>query len=158
MLYNTHQHPLRRTLVRSVILCSNKNFYMKKLLFCLLINMCLCFIAQAQKLDCNKYHNGTFKIKATEDFPEEVTIERHGSEQTETTGSGFKASFYVKWIDDCTYTLQLKKIINNPQNLQFPADTIVTVSITEIHSHGYYQISGANNSTTTFKSEVIVVE
>ena len=70
--------------------------------------------AHAQDLKCRDFKNGKFEIIDTETG--NSIIERKGSKQIEYGGrSDLKLEFKVKWLNECTYTLELKKIIKTKQ-------------------------------------------
>jgi hypothetical protein len=97
------------------------------------------FKSVGQNLDCKKFREGKFKIV---DLMAGTTIvERKGSKQTEyAVNSRMRLEFKVKWIDDCTYTLKLKKITENPDNVQWSRKvkkTKVIVKIVETKENSY---------------------
>ena len=101
------------------------------------------FSQTEETCDCQKFKNGTFIIEdgASEDY----TIIRKGRKQIEIgESSGFKGVFKVKWIDDCTYTLRLKKIIKNPANEVYSKSMVVTVRIISCSGNTYVHESSVN--------------
>ena len=61
--------------------------------------------ASAQKLDCKKFKNGTFKL-VDKSTGTTFIIKRKGAIQTEEIeGESRSLSFTIKWIDDCKYTV-----------------------------------------------------
>ena len=114
-------------------------------------------ILSAQELDCKKFRNGKFKIES-EQFGDSL-IERKGSKQIEYGQDGkVKVQFKVKWIDDCTYTLQIKKVIENKDNIPFDKNMILTVEIIEVNEHSYRQRSTSNLYDFEVESEVLKIE
>ena len=109
---------------------------MRKIVSALLIMLCFaCVNAHAQKLNCSKFHNGTFKM--TFDGKTDTVI-RAGAIQTELFNNTNKGTFNVKWTDECTYTLiptaeTLKKETGMPPNM------VVTVKITATAKNTYTQ-------------------
>jgi hypothetical protein len=97
----------------------------------------LVFISQevtAQKLDCEKIKNGTFKFK-DKTTGKIHTIKREDTIQTEEIeGDSNTYSFYLVWIDKCIYLItpsdETKK--NNP-NFKH----VVRVEIIEIKDKSY---------------------
>ncbi len=86
-------------------------------------------------------------------------IERKGSKQIEYgEGSGLKLKFKVKWIDDCTYTLELKKVLENQKKIELPEGMILTVEIIETKEKSYIQKSSSNLYDMVLKSELIKIE
>jgi hypothetical protein len=109
-------------------------------LLCLLI---VAWSASAQTPSCWDFRNGTFIIVDAESG--NSIIERKGRKQTEYgEGSRLRLTFRVKWINDCTYTLNLKKVIENPNNINLPEGLVVTVEILETKQHSYIQRSTSN--------------
>ena len=110
-----------------------------------------------QKINCEKYLNGTFKIHGDSISPETIII-RNGTYQKETTDKveGY-SEFIVNWINNCTYTL-------SPTEITFkrfpglPKNALLTVQIIEIKENSYVQISSANFSEMRMTSEVFKIE
>ncbi|MDD2983668.1 MAG: hypothetical protein PHQ74_09790 [Crocinitomicaceae bacterium] len=126
---------------------------MKTVLIAILIS--LTSFAFGQTADCKRFKEGKFVIPNAEYG--NSYLERKGNIQTEIgEKSGFKATFKVKWIDECTYTLQLKKIINNPDEIVFDKATIITVKILEVKKNSYIQRSTSNTFDTVFEGEIFV--
>ena len=110
-----------------------------------------------QTKDCEKFKDGKFKIEDSE-FGDSY-IDRKGSQQTEYgEGSELKLQFKVKWLNTCTYTLELKKIIENPNNLELPEGMILTVEIIETTENSYFQKSSSNLYEMVVESEVMKLE
>ncbi|WP_298144058.1 hypothetical protein [Flavobacterium sp.] len=128
---------------------------MKNLIVLALI--CFSTVVFGQTNECKKFRNGKFKI-----VDEEVgnsIITRKGSKQIEFgEESGLKLEFKVKWIDDCTYTLELKKVLENPNNIEFPVGMILTVEIIETKENSYVQKSTSNLFDLVFEGELIKIE
>ena len=104
-------------------------------------------------LDCSKFRDGKFKI--IDDEAGNSIIERKGSKQMEFgEGSGLKLEFKVNWVNACTYTLELKKVLENPDKLQFPEGMILTVEMIEIKENSYVQRSTANMFDMVVVSEM----
>lgn len=60
----------------------------------------------AQKMDCKKFKNGTFKL-VDKTTGTTFIIKRKGTIQTEEIeGGAHKYSFHVDWIDDCSYMIK----------------------------------------------------
>lgn len=128
---------------------------MKNLIIGILISFSS--FAFGQEMDCQKFKNGKFIIPNSE-YGDSYLV-RKGNIQTETAEkSDFKATFTVKWIDDCTYTLQLKKMINNPDEIPFDKNTIITVTILEVRKNSYIQRSTSNNFDAIFEGEIFINE
>lgn len=128
---------------------------MKNLIIGILISFST--FAFGQEMDCQRFRDGKFIIPSSE-YGDSFLV-RKGNVQTETAAnSKFKATFTVKWIDDCTYTLQLKKLINNPDEIFFDKSTIITVTILEVRKNSYIQRSTSNNFDTIFEGEIFINE
>jgi len=110
-----------------------------------------------QQSDCKRFKNGNFK---QEDSTGEVwRVETKGSKQIEYNDFyKMKLRFKVKWKDDCTYTLKLKKILENPDNQTFPNGLVVTVHISEVKEKSYIQIATSSLTNKTLKSQVTVIK
>lgn len=128
---------------------------MKNLIVLALI--CFSTVVFGQTNECKKFKNGKFKI-----VDEEVgnsIITRKGSKQIEFgEESRLKLEFKVKWIDDCTYTLELKKVLENPYNIELPLGMILTVEIIETKENSYVQKSTSNLFDMVFEGELIKIE
>lgn len=109
-----------------------------------------------QKLECQKFANGSFKIVDSETGTSFIT--RYGTRQSEITeGRKDSTIFTVTWIDDCTYTLTpteetLKKYPSLPNN------AVLTVTIIETKDKSYIQSSTSNFYDTKVTSEVIKIQ
>lgn len=114
-------------------------------------------IAFGQTRECKKFKNGKFVIPQEE--MGNTIIERKGSKQIEyAVNLGLKVEFKVVWIDDCTYTLAYKKVLENPNDLDFPKDVIISVNIIETKDNSYIQKSHSSTSTVVYESEVFRIE
>lgn len=114
-------------------------------------------IGLAQHQDCKRFKNGNFK--QTDSTGEVWMIERKGSRQTEYSDFyKMKLRFKVKWKDECTYTLKLKKILENPDNQPFPKGLVVTVHMSEVKEKSYSQTATSSLTNKTLKSQVTVIK
>ncbi len=117
----------------------------------------LCLTANAQQQDCKRFKNGNFK--QTDSTGEVWMIERKSSKQIEYNDFyKMKLRFKVKWKDDCTYTLKLKKILENPDNQPFPKGLVVTVNITDVKEKSYSQTATSSLTNKSLKSQVALIE
>lgn len=111
----------------------------------------------AQEKNCSKFKNGKYKINSQVSGVSH--IERKGSRQIEYGEfSGLKVKLKVKWLNECTYTLQLKKVIKNPGKFDIPKALILTVEILEIKENSYVQKTSANLYDMELVDEVFKVE
>lgn len=128
---------------------------MKNLIMSVLI--CFSTVTFAQTNECKKFRNGKFKI-VDEEVGNSIII-RKGSKQIEYgEDSQVKLEFKVKWIDDCTYTLELKKVLENPYNIELPVGMILTVEIIETKENSYLQRSTSNLFDMVVEGELIKIE
>ena len=119
--------------------------------------ICFSTIAHGQMNDCEKFKNGKFKIVDAEVGHSIIT--RKGSKQIEYgEGSELKIEFKVKWLDECTYTLELKKVLENPNQIELPEGMILTVEIIETKENSYVQRSTSNLYDMVLESELIKIE
>lgn len=114
---------------------------MKKLLLLLPFSLLSLFLS-AQSTDCASVEDGHFLVVAETGNTE---IHRKGSKQYEYgRSSGLKLVFKVKWLDECTYELKLKKVVENPKKLPIPTDMVVTSTIVEV-TNDYYKVETTSN-------------
>lgn len=123
---------------------------MKKLLS-VLLTATLYIAATAQSNDCKNFRTGKFKITANGST---VIIDRTKETQTETVDDGTKIILKIKWIDDCTYTLQFVRYASNPNNMPLDTEMILTVKITSTSKESYFQETTSDKFKEVFKSEV----
>ena len=105
------------------------------------------FVIPPDYEDCESIKDGLFTMTLeVEDQPSVIThIERKGDiqyERSEQLGSEHK--FRVEWLDDCTYTLKLIDTIKNDNGMEYPADMILTVEVTEVYPDYYLTVSTSN--------------
>ena len=84
---------------------------MKKIVTLLLLTVSLFTFKSgfAQKNNCKKFKNGTFKL-VDENSGTTFIIERKGKLQIEQIkGNDLKLTFNVEWIDECTYMVTATK-------------------------------------------------
>ena len=138
---------------------SNKSIPMQNILFPLFLSLIFLFMldtAVAQKYYCADFHVGKFRIK---DQYGDVIIERDKKHQTETNEKeGAKLVLKINWINDCTYTLQLEKVLKNDHHIAFPKEMVLTVEIEEIHGNSYVQVTRAKGSDKKeYRSSVVKI-
>lgn len=105
--------------------------------------------------DCASVKNGRFRIEDREAGT--TIIERMGNTQIETIERmRLKLLFDVVWTDACTYTLQLRKVLQDDLEQPLPPDsTVVTARIMEFTDSSYIIAATSNISTTSMKFELI---
>lgn len=99
---------------------------MKKIVTLLLL-ICSLFsfeLGMAQKNNCKKFKNGTFKL-VDENSGTTYIIERKGKLQIEhIKGSDQKLTFNVEWLDECTYLITPTK-----ETLKIKPDFTYTIKV-----------------------------
>ena len=106
---------------------------------------------------CEQYKNGHFIVKESL-IGKKYIIKRKGNRQIETDPDGTQFVFDVNWIDNCTYTLELRKIARNPNNIEWEEGQVITVKILDTHKDGYIQESTSNFDDLTFVKEMVKVD
>lgn len=128
---------------------------MKYLLLGLLLS--LPALGFTQEKDCRRFKDGDFLIKDKRNG--DIYLKRKGELQIETAErSKVKLQFKVVWLNECTYTLTLTKIVRNPQKIPFDKNMIVTVQILETKKNSYIQKSTSNQSGIEYESEIFIME
>ncbi len=111
----------------------------------------------AQQQDCKRFKNG--KFKQTNSTGDVWIIERKGSKQIEYSDFyNVRLRFKIKWIDDCTYTMKLRKVLENPDNVLLPEGMNATVQITETKNKSYSQKTTSNPGKDTLTSIVSLLD
>lgn len=113
--------------------------------------------AFGQTIDCKDFKNGKFKIADPElgDF----FVERKGRKQIEyAERHKLKLEFRVKWLNDCTYTLELKKVLENPESIELTEGLILTIEILETKEKSYVQRTSSNLYEQVLVSEMVKMD
>ena len=106
-----------------------------------------------QELNCNRFKNGSFKLM--DSLSGNTIITRQGKSQIEFNSLlNLRVKFKVKWIDDCTYELKYKKVLDNPNNIELSKKMILTVKIIETRKKSYIQEVSSNVSDLIIRNEV----
>jgi len=114
---------------------------MKLLSFILLILVANTLLAQTN--NCKAIHDGIFKTIHPDGS--ETIIERYGNKQIETNPKIKKPlKFKVKWIDDCNYTLEMRKNLQYFKSPKQIRNLVVYAQITDIRPK-YYSITARSN-------------
>ncbi|MEP5256447.1 MAG: hypothetical protein ABJQ39_15405 [Winogradskyella arenosi] len=122
-----------------------------------LVLICFSTVTFGQTNECKKFKNGKFKIVDAEVGNSIIT--RKASKQIEYgEGSMLKLEFKVKWLNDCTYTLELKKVLENPNKIELPEGMILTIEIIETKEKSYIQKSTSNLYDMVLESELLKIE
>ena len=103
---------------------------------------------------CSKLKYGKFRIEDRNSGI--VHIERKGNVQYEHS-NGNDVELEVHWLNECTYTLKLKKLINDKEHQleNTPPEMILTVHIISVTREYYEQITTSNtNPDLRYQSKV----
>lgn len=123
----------------------------------LLLLLAISTAAFGQATDCKEFKNGKFKIADPE--LGNFFVERKGSKQIEYSDRHpLKMEFRVKWLNDCTYTLELKKVLENPENVELTEGLILTIEILETKEKSYVQRTSSNMYEDVLVSEMIKMD
>ncbi len=110
-----------------------------------------------QNPDCKQFRNGVFKI--VDKKTGTTIITRKGSKQIEYNKKfQVKFKFKVKWIDNCTYTLKLKRILEDANHIGYPESQILTVRIIGTKEDSYIQRTTSNLVDFVYKSELFRIK
>ena len=102
----------------------------------LLWSLAVSAVSFGQTKNCRDFREGKFKIVDTKQGTTTI-IERKGSTQVEyQPGSPVKILAKVKWLDDCTYVLIPKMMMDGRAKTRLPK-LVMTVQITETKSNSY---------------------
>jgi hypothetical protein len=113
--------------------------------------------ATAQNVNCKKFRNGTFKMDYN---GKKGIVKRNGDVQEEfLNGSGTPTfSFKVKWLNDCTYTLD-PTATTRKDHPDIPKDATMTVHITKTTANSYsYTARYAFDKKNVYESELILIK
>ena len=124
----------------------------KILLICLLTFVIS--IANAQQLDCYKFKEGKFRINDAR-AGGVIIAERKGGYQTESM-EALKAivRFKITWLNDCSYTLTLDKVLRNENKVSFPNNLTVNVKIVAVDTNGYTQETTSSITDGSYRCAV----
>ena len=87
-------------------------------------------------IECQSYKNGTFVTEGGL-FNGRYAIKRRGNKQVEVDQNGSKFVFDVRWVDECSYVLKLRKISKNPMEIQWQEGDSIIVNIEQVNANGY---------------------
>ncbi len=105
---------------------------------------------------CMSLHEGTFKVITKETGT--TFISRSTKYQTEENSFlKYKVIFDITWVDDCTYELRPKRIIEGDPAIMGSGKNVLRTRIKSITNKSYTAETSANFSlgTTDFKVEII---
>ena len=121
---------------------------------CFFLFFAICFYSNSalgQKLDCEHFKNGIFKMT---DKGNTTIITRSGAKQTEVlNGSNKPTSYKVKWLNECTYVLIPNQDVFDKYP-ELPKNALLTVRIISTTDSTYTQTSSSNFSDLVFTSRV----
>jgi len=103
--------------------------------------------------ECMKFHNGTF-VDGSLSY---VTIVRDSSTQIQTetnTLNGKTSTYSIKWLNACTYELDLIKTNDKQERKASKAMGILRVQITSFDEDGYSYIATAPGMEGPFRGTV----
>ena len=111
-------------------------------------------VANAQTINCKKYHNGTFKAVY---FGKTIIIKRYGDTQTEyVSNEKYPVIYKVRWLSDCKYTLK-----PTPQTIKLHPDikkgTVLTVEMVQQNTNSFTKIVSANYANAKVNLELYPV-
>ncbi len=94
----------------------------------------------AQTKSCLDFHEGSFVIQ--DSLSGNSYIDREGLIQYEHNyESGLFLKFDVEWLDECTYTLELTEVLQNPNKIDILEDMVLKVEILARTDTSYTQRS-----------------
>lgn len=114
--------------------------------------------AFGQKLDCQKFKTGKFKIID----PKEGTIVSVRTDSSLTfynTKARLRTKYDLEWINECTFTLKNFKIIENPNNLHpLQKGIVYTCEIVEIKKNSFFERCTESIFNLVRQEEVFLIE
>ncbi len=110
-----------------------------------------------QNNHCSSFKTGTFKLLGA-NSPNYI-ITRNDTIQLEWAEKSLvKTDFYIRWIDDCTYELTLKKMHNRPVALKLPESPIkLFVHINKVSGDTCWVETRSNNSDYISKKRMVKI-
>jgi hypothetical protein len=125
----------------------------KPLILCAALLIASCHSAPTSN-ECKKFHEGTFKMMFEGKL---IIIKRNANKQFEYyDNSKTPASFYIKWLDDCSYTLR-PDVSHFKKYPQTPKNALVTVKIVSSSPNSYH-IKATSNFSSLVLDEVSKIE
>ena len=111
----------------------------------------------SQKINCKLIHEGLFKLNT--EYSGTTIIKRIRNIQIEENLIlGFKMSYYVTWINDCTYELRPKKLIKGNVKFAGNLDDVFTVQIISLKTKSYVSKTSTNFSNEVLEREILILE
>jgi hypothetical protein len=107
----------------------------------------------SQQHDCRQHRDGKFLLSDPQGG--DWTIERKGKRQIEYSEFyKVKLRFRVKWLDETTYELRLRKVLENPEGHDFPKGLKLTATMSKCNAKGYVRKAVGHPSGATMNSQV----
>ena len=129
---------------------------MKSILVLALMFVSFFLNAQNNK-DCKSVQVGVFKLISDKLPPYKVTRTKD-HQLEEVKEHNYKAQFDIKWIDDCTYELSNKKLIEGDPRAAGKMGNILTVQIIEIKEKIILVRSSSNYSDLVTEIKMKIIE
>ena len=117
------------------------------LLSCIVLSSC------TKKIECSNFKTGTFKFAGKKNS--DIRIFRTEDSHIEVSEKyNYRDEYSVKWLDECTYVVTLKKTDNDDTSLKI-GDSL-TWSIIETNGNNFIVEGEINGETRT--SEMVKIE
>ncbi|RZA01141.1 MAG: hypothetical protein EOP47_11745 [Sphingobacteriaceae bacterium] len=129
---------------------------MKKIIFVLPVMFFVVISSVfAQKLNCAKFKNGTFKMTYQ---GKETIIVRNGNQQQQYYDGSKEPTIYaVKWVNSCTLNLiPAQKRVKELKDV--PSNAYLTQKIIKTSKNSYTQLTSANFSKRTITTEIYKIK
>jgi hypothetical protein len=106
--------------------------------------------------DCARFKDGTFRL--TDKVVGTSYVIRNGDMQLEVVeGRTDTSSFYVRWLDECTYVLTPTQSTFDKYGF-LPANAQLTVTIINTKANAYVQTSVSNFADMKITNEMVRIE
>ena len=127
-----------------------------KVFFLIIIISTFSFLGYGQVNSCKDLHEGIFKLTTPESGTTEIT--RNKNTQTELNDVlGVSIIYYVRWIDDCTYELRVKKLLRGDQMYALKKGNVIICKISNFNQHSYTVNTSTNFSDFKIEFEMQIV-
>ncbi|GAA0893961.1 hypothetical protein GCM10009122_36410 [Fulvivirga kasyanovii] len=112
--------------------------------------------ANGQELNCQDFRNGKFRLSS--EYGDFIITRKAGKQIEYSEKFGTIMELRVDWINERTYRLQFVKILKNPQNMDFPDFSDLTVEIIKTTDNSYTQRSSSDDYELVLESELVRIE
>ena len=110
----------------------------------------------SQENDCQSLRKGKFLL--LDSIAGNTQIKRNKRIQIEKgEKSGMKSKYKVTWLDECTYSLRLIKVLKNSKEINIPENVILNVEIIEVTEKSYVVVSSLNLGDKTLKRTILIL-